>query len=122
MTRNMTNRRDLLGLAGTGLVAAILFTRSGMASPKTAFEVTHSSEEWRRMLGAQRYAVLRQAGTERPFTSPLSRGAQRRVRLRGLRIRPVLLDDEVRQRHRLAELLGAAAECGRTSTRTSRSA
>ena len=29
MMRNMTNRRDLLGLAGTGLVAAILFTPHG---------------------------------------------------------------------------------------------
>ena len=79
MTKNMTNRRDLLGLAGTGLVAAILFTRSGTASPKAAFEVTHSSEEWRRMLGAQRYAVLREAGTERPFTSPLNKEHRRGV-------------------------------------------
>jgi peptide-methionine (R)-S-oxide reductase len=35
------------------------------------FAVSHSPAEWQHMLGAQRYAVLRQAATERPFSSPL---------------------------------------------------
>jgi peptide-methionine (R)-S-oxide reductase len=35
------------------------------------FAVNRSPAEWRRMLGAQRYAVLREAATERPFSSPL---------------------------------------------------
>ena len=41
------------------------------------------------------------------------------LRLRRLRPRSVLLDDEVRQRHRLAELLGAARQRGRHDARHS---
>jgi peptide-methionine (R)-S-oxide reductase len=32
------------------------------------YAVTRSEEEWRQMLGPDEYAVLRQAGTEAPFT------------------------------------------------------
>jgi peptide-methionine (R)-S-oxide reductase len=37
------------------------------------FEVTRSDEEWRRMLTAEQYQVLRKHGTERAGTSPLNR-------------------------------------------------
>ena len=36
------------------------------------FEVDHSDEEWRERLSSPAYAVLRQHGTERAFTSPLN--------------------------------------------------
>jgi len=35
------------------------------------FEVTHSDEEWRKLLTPDQYAILRQSGTERPYTSAL---------------------------------------------------
>ena len=35
------------------------------------FEVTHSDAEWRRLLSPDEYNVLRQQGTEAPFTSVL---------------------------------------------------
>ena len=34
-------------------------------------QITHADAEWRKMLTADQYAVLRQEATERPFTSPL---------------------------------------------------
>ncbi len=36
-----------------------------------AYAVTHSDDEWRKLLTPEQYDVLRQKGTERAFTSPL---------------------------------------------------
>jgi peptide-methionine (R)-S-oxide reductase len=46
--------------------------RSVQAAETTKFEVTHSDVEWRKLLKPNQYAVLRQEGTERPFSSPLN--------------------------------------------------
>jgi peptide-methionine (R)-S-oxide reductase len=63
------DRRAALGLAGAAAVG-LLFLRTGSASAAT-FKVSHTPAQWRKMLGAQRYAVLREGATERPFSSPL---------------------------------------------------
>ena len=67
----MIDRRALLGLGGSAAVGLLLYSRAGSATAGGAFAVSHSPAGWRRLLGAQRFAVLRQAATERPFTSPL---------------------------------------------------
>jgi peptide-methionine (R)-S-oxide reductase len=63
------NRRHFVGTSAAALAAAIMVRPSmGKAA---AFPLTHSDAEWHRILDPKRYAVLRQAATERPFSSPL---------------------------------------------------
>jgi peptide-methionine (R)-S-oxide reductase len=66
------DRRAFLGFAGAAAAGSlVLFGHSGRAATAMHFAINHTPAEWRRMLGAQRYAVLREAATERPFSSPL---------------------------------------------------
>jgi peptide-methionine (R)-S-oxide reductase len=53
-----------------GLAAGVSFHLPA-ALAATDDQVTHADGEWRKILTADQYAVLREEGTERPFTSPL---------------------------------------------------
>jgi peptide-methionine (R)-S-oxide reductase len=68
----MISRRLLLSGGALGLaVAATRPWRPGPARAAETFEVSHSDDEWHRMLTPDQYAVLREAATEWPYTSPL---------------------------------------------------
>jgi peptide-methionine (R)-S-oxide reductase len=67
----MNDRRAFLGIAGSAAVGLLMFGRGGGAAPNLHFAISRSPADWRRKLGARRYAVLREAATEPPFSSPL---------------------------------------------------
>jgi len=83
MSDSPISRRGFLGsaaaIAGAAGAGFVLFGRSGSAPAEAAerFEVTRTPAEWRRLLGPQRYAVLREAATERAGSSPLDREHRR---------------------------------------------
>ena len=76
-----------------------------MATEAGEHPVTHSDEEWRRLLSPEQYAVMRGHGTERPGSCAGSstRSGPGAFRLRGLRLGAVRGRAQVRERRRLAK-------------------
>lgn len=72
-----SRRRWLLGGSAALLAAGTAAVLRGWKMPQAhaaapeRFEITHTDAQWRELLGADRYAVLRQAATEPPFSSAL---------------------------------------------------
>jgi peptide-methionine (R)-S-oxide reductase len=68
------NRRRLIA-ASSVVLAALPFVSACGASPAQAksFPKGKTDAEWKRILTRDQYYVLREAGTERSFTSPLNK-------------------------------------------------
>ncbi|HWH21752.1 MAG TPA: peptide-methionine (R)-S-oxide reductase MsrB [Allosphingosinicella sp.] len=75
MTESTLNRRAFIG--GSGLfLAGAAFAGTSFAAPGR-FQVNRSAAEWKRLLGPERYAVLREGSTERAGSSPLNKEKRR---------------------------------------------
>jgi peptide-methionine (R)-S-oxide reductase len=67
----MLSRRVLLTGGAFGL-AGFAFLSLKSPRPARSAEINRTDEEWRKLLTPEQYAVLRDEGTERPFSSPLN--------------------------------------------------
>ena len=78
MSEKRVSRRACLGLGLKTAAAA-----GAMLSPATAyafkFQVTKTDAEWRAKLGPDRFRILRRAGTERAYSSPLNKEKRRGI-------------------------------------------
>ncbi len=50
----------------------LLFSCNGKAQEKTKYKVEKTAAEWKKQLNSEQYYILREAGTERAFSSPLN--------------------------------------------------
>ena len=74
MDRRTFFERGLLGAAGLSIFGLGSCGQGGAnAKSGTKFEITKTDAQWKKQLSADQYYVLRNEGTERPFSSPLDK-------------------------------------------------
>ena len=54
-------------------ILSLFFSCQTTAQKKEVFSVTKTKQEWKLQLNELQYLVLREAGTERAFSSPLNK-------------------------------------------------
>ncbi|HET7709665.1 MAG TPA: peptide-methionine (R)-S-oxide reductase MsrB [Sphingomicrobium sp.] len=79
MLDNAIRKRGFLAAAGGGIIGLALWNSATPAESAGRFEITKTEAQWRGQLGAQRYYILRQGGTERAGTSALLEEKRRGV-------------------------------------------
>ena len=70
MSTKKLARREFMRLSAATVAGMALVGTSALAGSQR-FSITHTPAEWNRILGPARYHILREAGTEPPYSSPL---------------------------------------------------
>lgn len=73
MTGNNANRRTALAWLGAGAGATFLAACGSSPAEAKTFKVSYSDAEWKKRLTPAQYNILREEGTEPPFSSPLDK-------------------------------------------------
>ena len=72
MTNSKTDRRSALALLAAGVAVPVLAACGSAAHAAQPNPLRLSEAQWRQRLANGEYRILREAGTERAFTSPLN--------------------------------------------------
>lgn len=67
------SRRNLLGILIAGAAFPLMAACGSREAEAKAFPLRLSDAEWKKRLTGEQYRILRQAGTERAYTSPLNK-------------------------------------------------
>lgn len=69
----------LVAAGAYGVISLSGLFNDANARPGGTFKINRTPEEWKRRLGPARYRILRQAGTERAYSSPLNKEKRKGV-------------------------------------------